>query len=304
MYTFHARPHCPLCGATKTRSLLELPFTAPPLSDFLQNYYGGRVPLDALSAGTYRLCVCETCGAGYQAELLDDAGMEALYETWINAEASFQKKQTAPLSVRVGYARQCTQIVKAVGKPPHEIRALDLGMGWGTWLLMARAFGMQTFGLELSTRRIEHAQAHGLTVVDREDIAADSLDFINAEQVFEHLPDPRADLLACHRWLKVGGWLRIAVPDGRDVVPRVAAGQWQPDDMPSQPLEHINIFTADSLRRFGQQNGFTPMQPPLVLPAFGLHPSELKQAAAVLGGDLLGRWGLRRSTVIWLRRNP
>ncbi len=299
MIHFISRAACPICGKAEGKILVEKSLDTPEISAYLKNYYGGTVP--ALQ-GVYRLVQCAACGSLYQREILDDAGMDALYEAWIRAEGSFQKKLTAPLAVRVGYARQTMQIVKAVRKSPHEIRVLDFGMGWGTWLLMVKAFGMQAEGLEVSPSRVAYAQTNGLKVVTPADISPESYDFINAEQVFEHLSDPAAVLQSCHAWLKPRGILRIAVPNGAATPQKIEGGTWSIGEMPTIPLEHINTFTPASLRTFGERNGFRVIHPPLVLPAFGLSLAEVKQFLAVLGGDVASRLGLYQTTVVWLKK--
>lgn len=300
MAQFITRPACPICGETEGKIVVDFALSDPPMTAYLNTYYGGTVPEPLM--GRYTLMLCPRCNSLYQHEILDDAGMELLYEQWIRAEGSFQKKFTAPPAVRIGYARQCLQVIKAAGKPPHEIRVLDFGMGWGAWLLMAKAFGMVTEGLELSPSRVAYAQTNGLKVVTPQEIQPDSYHFINAEQVFEHLADPLAVLKSCFGWLQPKGFLRIAVPDGGKVDQQMKKGVWSISEMPTMPLEHINTFTPASLRYFAHQNGFQVIQPPLVLPAFGLNLAEIRQALGVLAIDAASRLGLYWTTVVWLQK--
>lgn len=300
MVSFVTRSACPICGAASEKILIDMALTETPVATYLKSYYGGTIP--ELTGGRYILAQCLCCGSLFQHEILDDTGMDLLYEQWIRTEGSFQKKFAAPLPVRIGYARQCAQIIRAVPRPPHEIRVLDFGMGWGTWLLMARAFGMQVEGLELSPSRVEYAQRNGLKVVTSADIQPETYHFINAEQVFEHLPEPHEALKSCYQWLKPGGILRIAVPDGAKVVQRIESGNWTISEMPTMPLEHINTFTPSSLRFFARQNGFTVIHPPLVLPAFGLNTAEIRQFLGVLAVDIASRLRLYKTTVVWLQK--
>jgi 2-polyprenyl-3-methyl-5-hydroxy-6-metoxy-1,4-benzoquinol methylase len=269
---------------------------------FLEKYYSGAADVRSLAKGRYTLLHCQTCASCFQQHILNDQGMDALYEKWIPVEDSFRKKAQAPLSVRVGYARQCTQIVRALKRPPHEIQVLDFGMGWGTWLMMARAFGMQVTGLELSPKRVEYARSNGLRVVTPEEIAPETIDFINAEQVFEHLPEPITALQSCYRWLKAGGILRIAVPNGSKVSRITAQKKWHFDTMPTIPLEHINTFTPQSLHRFAETHGFRVIHPPLVLPSTGFQVSDIRQFLGILAADLGTRINLWRSTTVWLQK--
>ncbi len=300
MVKFITRPACPICGETRANVLVDVTLSESPIAAYLKKYYGGTVP-EPLT-GRYTLVLCPRCDSLYQRDILDDAGMDLLYEQWIRAEGSFQKKFAAPPAVRIGYARQCLQVIKAVNKPPHEIRVLDFGMGWGAWLLMAKAFGMLTEGLELSPSRVTYAQANGLKVVTPQEIQPATYHFINAEQVFEHLADPLTVLKSCFLWLQPKGFLRIAVPDGGKIKQQIKKGLWSISEMPTMPLEHINTFTPSSLRYFARQNGFQVIHPPLVLPAFGLNTVEIRQVLGVLAMDAASRLGLYRTTVVWLQK--
>jgi SAM-dependent methyltransferase len=233
----------------------------------------------------------------YQGEILNPEGLGALYETWIGAEGSFQKRHQGSLGDKIGYARQAMQIIKACKLPPHEVRVLDFGMGWGNWLLMARAWGMQAAGLELSSERQAYARAQGLEVLSA--IPPESFHFINAEQVFEHLAEPYQVLSNCAAGLKPGGFLRIAVPDGRETRRKLGAATWGLGDMPSIPLEHINIFTPSSLQTFAARAGLVPLPPPLVLPAFSGQWGEVRQVIGVAGQHLGLKWGLFSNTIQW-----
>lgn len=53
------------------------------------------------------------------------------------------------------------------------------------------------------------------------DLESESFDFINSEQVFEHLVEPRQALASLSRALRCGGLLRISVPNGSDVDARL-----------------------------------------------------------------------------------
>jgi hypothetical protein len=167
---------------------------------------------------------------------------------------------------------------------------------------MARAFGFRADALEISPSRRKQLAALGLDVVEPDTIQAGTYSFINAEQVVEHVPDPASMIRQCHEWLKAGGVLRINVPEGGAAQQRIASGRWSPEDMPTRPLEHINVFTPDSLKRLASANGFRAFQPPVVLPMTGLRPGDLKRFAGSFGAQVLGKARLLPRTLIWLRK--
>ncbi len=131
--------------------------------------------------------------------------------------------------------------------------------GWGHWCRVARGFGCQVWGTELSAARIAYAQADGLRVLAWKDIPAQRFDFINTEQVFEHLPEPFETLTYLARSLNPGGLIRISVPDGWDIKRRLNVGNWHApkgsrDSLnPVAPLEHINCFSQRVICRLAQR---------------------------------------------------
>ncbi len=92
-----------------------------------------------------------------------------------------------------------------------------------------------------------------------EHFSENSIDAILAEHVWEHL-EPADGLRAaktCYRYLRPGGYLRLAVPDGNHTAPgyleAVAVGGTGPgaDD-------HRVLYTAESLTTMLQSAGFIP----------------------------------------------
>lgn len=299
---FIQRPSCPVCASESNRELLHL--DSAEIDDYLSRYYENAIPVAVKAVAHYRLWACNTCGLIWQLEILDDAGMEALYESWINADKSRSKKRAEGLVSRLGYSRQCLQAAKAARANPGEMRVLDFGMGWGNWLLMARAMGFEADGLETSTSRIQYAQKLGLNVVQPNEISPNTYHFINAEQVFEHLSDPGAVIGKCWEWLVPNGLLRIAVPNGNGIAQQIQQGRWKINAMETRPLEHINVFTTKSLRKLGTLHGFTPFAPPIVLPATGLSIGDMKRSIQQLIYELLVRSRAVQNTVLWFRKVP
>ena len=193
---FHQRDCCPLCESTSNRILCEIPYHDQRLATFIGQFYQGRVPLESLASGDYRVIACTNCDFIYQDPVLNEAGMQALYRNWIGHAQSLQKKQTAKSRLYRQYAGQIHTLSRMFDKRPDQIRVLDFGMGWGYWSRMAQAHGLNVVGYELSAQRVEHARQMGVTVIDDLASVEDDFDFIYANQVFEHLSDPVQTLQA------------------------------------------------------------------------------------------------------------
>ena len=142
-------------------------------------------------------------------------------------------------------------------------------MGWSRWAAMVRAFGCQSYGSELSATRIEHARAQGLNVIGWDDIPQYRFDFINAEKVFEHIPEPLATLRHLKKALKADGLLRIHVPTAADMHRRLERMDWSAPKGSRYslntvaPLEHINCYRRSSLTRMAQEAGMTEVFIPM-----------------------------------------
>ena len=249
---FVHRPYCELCGYKESKILLSREFAHPSIAGFLNTYYEGRIDKDDFTGEKYEIVKCLECGFIWQSCILNDELMEKLYSQWISPHQSLNKKKEADISLYSAYARAAEDISFLLSKKPSEISVLDFGMGWGCWCLMAKAFGYQVYGLELSKERIDFGRKNGIDVIDYSGIIADKFDFINAEQVFEHIPDPLGTLKKLAGSLRKGGLTKISVPEGRKIEHELADPGWKASKNAIQPLEHINCFTHKTFLKLGE----------------------------------------------------
>jgi SAM-dependent methyltransferase len=262
---FVQRENCPLCGSRAQQMLSDLAFDEAPLAPFLEGFYGGRLAPAELASGRYRIQCCDECDFIFQDRILDDAGMQRLYQDWVDQASSLQKKRFAKANRFLQYAGQVKTLTRLFDKPPQQTRVLDYGMGWGYWCRMVQAHGFDVRGYELSASRREHARELGVPVMDELEQADVEFDFIYANQVFEHLPDPKQALHELCRYLHADGIVYLRVPDGRDVARHLRQGGWSPGLDAIHPLEHINCFTRATLIQLGASAGLQPVQAPLRL---------------------------------------
>jgi len=262
---FQSRSSCPICNGGNAGNLCELACTDERLKSFLETFYHGRVDESLIKTGTYRVVQCLQCDFIYQQEILNDAGMEALYGDWVDQEQSLNKKQNAKAALYRQYSGQILTLQRLFPGPPGKTRVLEYGMGWGYWSRMAQAHGFDVSGYELSCQRIQHAKNMGLKVINELPPPGQVYHFIFANQVFEHLPDPRQTLESLGDRLTADGVICIRVPDGRGVVDKLKQRGWSPQLEAIHPLEHINCFTRDTLIRLAAETRLKPFNPPLRL---------------------------------------
>ena len=258
---FVERDACPRCGDPEPRLLLDLPYRDPGLARFIENFYHGRVPLEQLEGASYRVVQCRRCEMLYQDQILDSSGMQSLYEDWVDQERSLQKKQQKQAQLEQQYRSQLKTLSKLFDRSPDQVRILEFGMGWGYWSLQARNHGFRVSGFELSQKRRAHASSMGVDSIDRLPLAA-AFDCIYANQVFEHLPEPRQTLMSLVACLLPGGFIYLRVPDGRGLAAALERRGWSADMEAVHPLEHINCFTRKTLVQLGAYCGLEAFNPP------------------------------------------
>lgn len=142
-------------------------------------------------------------------------------------------------------------------------------MGWGKWALMVKAFGCESYGTELSEERIKYATSNGIKVLAWDEIPKHSFDFINTEQVFEHISNPLDTFIYLKDALKSNGILKISVPTANDIKKRLKIMDWKAPKgtrnslNPVAPLEHINYFRRNSLIKMANLAGMEEVVIPM-----------------------------------------
>ena len=96
-------------------------------------------------------------------------------------------------------------------------RLLDVGTGFGFFLVEMRKRGWETAGVEISQKAIDYARdVLGVTVfpgpLEKADLPDSHFEAVTAFYVIEHLSHPMDFLRECHRILKPGGLLLLRYP--------------------------------------------------------------------------------------------
>ena len=139
---------------------------------------------------------------------------------------------------------------------PPGARVLDVGCGRGVVLNPLAERGFEVAGVEITSEaavgldpRVE------LRVAERLAEAAfpeAHFDQIIVWHVLEHLADPFEMLTECHRLLRPGGRLIVAVPNYSSLQARWSGWGWFHLD----PPRHLHHFSLDGLRRIASRSGF------------------------------------------------
>lgn len=106
---------------------------------------------------------------------------------------------------------------RLVGKYQKKGRLLDVGTGYGFFLVEMKKKGWDVAGVEISKKAIDYAtNVLGLTVhagpLEQIRFPSNYFDALTGFYVIEHLPYPLVFLEECHRILKPGGLLLLRYP--------------------------------------------------------------------------------------------
>ena len=253
---FTERNECPVCKSGDNKELYNNYYTEPPLKTYLEAFYSeqGMIELDYLTGVKYILFECLNCGLVYQKYIPTEFLMTKLYGEWIDCGKIFENKvKRRQINYYIKLRQEIEAIISYIGSNTYNLTFLDYGMGWGDWCRMANAYGVTVYGTELAEAKISHANRHGVVNIPDSMIAENEFDFINTEQVFEHIADPLEMLKYLCASLNHDGIIRISVPNGHDIKGRLEVMDWRAPKGSKYslnlvaPLEHINCFNENSL---------------------------------------------------------
>ena len=246
-------------------------FDEGKIGEFMATYY--PVNPELLGAAPYELMQCAACSLVYQRFAGCDRLLVELYSQWIvdhsrpEEDAAYQADVSDPLRSRDGH--EILVAADFLRTSPERMTVLDFGMGWGLWARIALQLGCRSYGYELSEKRVAFAKSHGVEPLRAEELGAPMFDFINAEQVMEHLRDLRDTAEVLARSLRPRGILKVSVPNAERapaIAAELKAGRSKgtlEQLMPVHPLEHVNSFSRRSLEVLSEELGLHVVRPGL-----------------------------------------
>ena len=251
---------CPLCGNEKSDVLLAL-----NTKEFLLNnhgYHEGMIrELVERFEEEFHIVLCGGCGFQYAQELFPLTFASHLYENVIDHDKSqakiFSGKRALTNLSRWADVLDLLDITK---DKTLKLRVLDFGCGWGDFLEVAKAPGIECFGHELDGRKIEWVKSRGLKILESmEEMDANApFDVIHCNQVLEHVPDPIETVKKFAGWLRPGGVMYASVPMNKEGMGDII--DCHEKDMPISkninPWEHLNYFTPASFQKMLTDEGF------------------------------------------------
>jgi hypothetical protein len=178
---FSVRQSCPCCKSTSNTTLCQIGYTESPIKEYLDSFYspiGIGVEFEYLEGGYYILNECRDCGLIYQEEVSDDFLMHKLYEQWLDPMVILERHNNGRDARHfLWVAREIANVIQYFDAVSGQLKFFDFGMGWGKWCFVAKGFGCDVYGTELSQVRIDYANASGIKVISWEEIPDHQFDF-------------------------------------------------------------------------------------------------------------------------------
>lgn len=271
------RDQCPACGGSNIRQHVRLPYDQPPLAEYLAAFYRDYPQCDftPLAGELYGLDECGQCGCYFQNPVPEPDFLarfygQGLYGSGAKTISSCDPYQTEQM------LRELLMAVRFLSPTVARPCVLDFGTGNGNWAMLAAAAGLDTHASDLSPHAFEPLRVRGITCHPHDQLPKEQFDFINTEQVFEHLADPSRQLQVLAQGLRPGGVVKIGVPHDGQLRTKLRAPRWTAPKSSKDslncvaPLEHLNHFEPASLDALAARCGLQP----LVINGWQLLPSN------------------------------
>lgn len=165
------------------------------------------------------------------------------------------------LSVYQYFVTVIEQRLKKRNQSLKNKRVLDVGCFTGGFLTLMEKKGADVNGLELQDEAVEIANKELGGRVFKADVTTYTFpqkkyDIISLLGLIEHVPYPMDLLNRSYQLLKKGGILIIQTPNSSSFLARKMQKFWPP----YSPVEHIHLFSRESLESALAESGFTDFE--------------------------------------------
>lgn len=259
------RERCPITGEP-AEVIFSRPYSLPELSAMV-----GEELKQALRDKDYEIRYCPASDLYFQSWVLDEAEVAHFYSSGSDTSTILRAIAAQKLHWFSHMAEEILVVRQVCNAAPPTV--LDFGTNWGKWASMALAHGCDVYGVEVNHAAEGFCASRGIKMVKSDQLGSCQMfDFINIDQVVEHLSDPLGVIAGLKGAMKPGGIIKMSVP-GSNRLPRLLRAAQESGDnsvlkeatlKALAPLAHVNLFTNRGLKVLGAQLGLEPMRPPIV----------------------------------------
>ena len=166
---------------------------------------------------------------------------------------------------------------------------LDMGCGLGFFLAkLSQHETWRSYGCEISPAAVRYAREElrlpdvMCSRLEDVDLAAETFDIVTMWDVIDHLLDPDPVLKRCYSILRDGGMCFIRTPNIAMQLPRARLKKrlWgmRPDVAYLQGRDHLHHYSARSIRRLLERNGFVDVEFVHLRPVDSMNRAESRVA--------------------------
>lgn len=257
------REVCPVCRSKNYTVLHSAKHSDPGFLNFIkfEKYYSKSF-YDGYDNGilkelVFNLAECNNCHFVYLTEVLNNKGMELLYNEWLDKELLREHYRLLEYPT---YHETLLKLVKKYFRKKDKITVMDFGAGYGNFCSIATKMGFSAYAYDLSEDKNDHMDHMGVTIIGNFDKYQNFFDLIWVNQVLEHLSDPGEVLKNLQGCLKEDGLIFVAVPDAKETKAIFRAeGLSNKFFKLISPHQHINAFNNSTLKLLGINAGLKPL---------------------------------------------
>jgi len=226
------------------------------------NLCGADNTILLFKANGFNIVKCKSCSLTYVNPRFRGEQLEDIYssETYYTGKAP-DTRSLDYFSMLDELRHGATDRINKIMRYKSGGKFLDVGCALGYQLEIARNYGWECYGVELSTFAANYVREKlNINVfcgtLEQANYPEKSFDVITMYHIIEHLPDPTATLSYCQKLLKPDGILVVEVPDFGSAQAQRLKENWQH----IVPEQHIYCFTKNSLTKLLRKTGFKPIK--------------------------------------------
>ena len=203
----------------------------------------------------YAIVQCQSCSLIYTNEIPSRAELNTIYSSdFFTVGAKFTD---SPTGGGHGNAEQRVKQLLTLADIGLD-KWLDVGCATGNFILAAKPFVTEIYGIEISDYAVSQAKRRGLSNLVVGDfleveLRKDQFDMVSMWDVIEHVTDPMANLRKAFQILKPGGCLALSTGDIDSKIARLTGRFWHL----MIPPRHLYFFSRSTIELMLAANDFS-----------------------------------------------
>ncbi len=272
MSLFLNRISCPICESKNIISLLKRNFKDKEFETFLKlepcysQKFWEAVSSGVLNEQCFNIVRCEDCSFIFQKFVLNNPGMELLYDKWLDSELVIKATSTIVNIEQLtsDYHSRLDYVTSYFKK--QKIDLLDWGAGLGKFCSIAlekKRFNVVAY--DYSNEKNKEINLRGIVTKTLNELENERFDFINVDQVLEHVVDPIGLINLCKTYLHDDGLIFISTPNCAKLEKIIKTNKLsQQLHHFLSPYQHVNAFTNKGMLSLAKRTALKPVFQPFM----------------------------------------